>query len=37
MKDLTIELPKQENEEKHDTKHDTTLPLTYYEVKKETI
>lgn len=26
MKDLQIELPKQENkEEKHDTKHDTTL------------
>jgi len=30
MKDLQIELPNQENkEEKHDTKHDTTLPLTY--------
>jgi hypothetical protein len=33
MRDLQIELPKQENEEMHDT----TLPLTYYEVKKETI
>jgi hypothetical protein len=34
MRDLQIELPKQENKEE---KHDATLPLTYYEVKKETI